>query len=170
MKILVLMFLVQCMAWGQTIITIPSDRVVQDPSIDSVCAQRGHIPSQYSTSTLMGTWDNVVDLPDRTLKIHYDYNRRSSTCQRCGKGIDLNPTPVDTFITWKSDPSQLEQLPDLTFKPSLFLMRVPEEMRLLRFDSSLVDGTFEKYIDSMQILGYTFVQVIDGKVLFRRKQ
>jgi hypothetical protein len=125
MKILALMFLVQCMAWGQ------------DPLVER------HRASMSEYNRVMREFED---------SLNQAWGKKENLCPVCGQTVGF--TKVHTK----------------TLKPRFVFMRVPEAMRGISFDDLFLGGTFEKYIDSMQILGYTFVQVIDGKVLFRRKQ
>ncbi len=71
---------------------------------DSICAVRGHVPSQTGVSTLLAPGSYFVDLPDRTLLITYDPNSTSYECARCGRSIIVRDAQADTTIVWRRSP------------------------------------------------------------------
>lgn len=78
-----------------------SNPIVQTRA-DSICAVRGHIKSRWEGVTLLNCPPRTIDLPDRTIRIYWDRNTRSWTCERCRRTFR---TPVqdkpDTVIIWR---------------------------------------------------------------------
>jgi hypothetical protein len=87
---------------GSINITVPYTKYVNTDSLEAICKERGHVKSEVYSSTLMHFVPQIVDLPDRTLKITHNPNIRTYTCQRCGKGFSepVQAEP-DTTIIWK---------------------------------------------------------------------
>lgn len=71
-------------------------------SLNPLCFKRGHAQSGWAWVTLANSAIETVDLPDRTLRIKYDPNKKEYTCARCGFKI-TEPVQVmpDTTVIWK---------------------------------------------------------------------
>lgn len=71
--------------------------------LNPLCLERGHVQGRGIVwITLANSAVQTVDLPDRTLRIKYNPNRKNYTCGRCGFKI-IEPVQVkpDTTVIWK---------------------------------------------------------------------
>ena len=69
---------------------------------ENICEERGHRLEGLVGVTLMYCPPQIIDLPDRTIKIFWDRNYRHGFCERCGKEIyePVQEKP-DTVTIWK---------------------------------------------------------------------
>lgn len=72
-------------------------------NVDSlICAERGHVFSGISSSTLMYFSPQLVDLPDKTIKIYWNHNIITKVCERCGAVVkEPAQEKPDTVIVWR---------------------------------------------------------------------
>jgi hypothetical protein len=69
-------------------------------SDSTICAERGHI-KHITGMTAMYCPPQIIDLPDRTIRITHDRNIATYICQRCGKTIkEPVQAKPDTTIIW----------------------------------------------------------------------
>jgi hypothetical protein len=110
MKTLITIILLTCLVQAQekteigvsgTRFYINTEKITPDTTENPICKERGHVKIGMSV-TLMHCIPQIVDLPDRTLKIIHDRNIGTYTCQRCGKGFSepVQAEP-DTMVIWK---------------------------------------------------------------------
>jgi len=69
---------------------------------DAICAERGHITSNYEITTCIAWQPHYIDLSDRILIIYNDPNIMSYTCQRCGRAMSHKSKP-DTITIWRKE-------------------------------------------------------------------
>jgi hypothetical protein len=85
-----------------TKIYINTEKITPDTTENPICKERGHVKGNVHSVTLMNCVPQIVDLPDRTLRITHDRNTATYRCQRCGKGFSepVQAEP-DTMVIWK---------------------------------------------------------------------
>jgi len=73
-------------------------------SPEDICKERGHLLTGLCGVTLMYCPPQIIDLPDKTIKIYWDRNYKRGFCERCGKEIyePVQEKP-DTVIIWQRE-------------------------------------------------------------------
>jgi hypothetical protein len=84
-----------------TKIYINTEKITPDTTENSICKERGHVRSEVYGVTLMNCVPQIVDLPDKTLRITHDRNIRTYHCQRCGKGFSEPVQAEPDTVIWK---------------------------------------------------------------------